>query len=276
MAHDQARVPAKRRVVGHRLFDVVTMSFLVAYALFVVGLIWSVVSFSDLPSLVRALSSKEVLFAIRLSLITATSAMVLSVIIGVPAAYALSRREFPGKAIVDTLLDLPVVLPPIAAGMALLALFKTSVGDVADWFGLKFVFEPEGIVVAQFTVVCALGIRVLKSGFDSLDPRYERVARTLGFSQWQTFRRIVLPMSGKAILAAAVITWARAMGEFGATVVLCGATSFKTEVLSIAIFLNLAVADIEAALAITLILMFISLVTLLFFKRFGERAHLVD
>jgi molybdate transport system permease protein len=276
MAQDPASILPRWRVVPRRLFDAVTMSFLIAYALFVLGLIWSVVSFSDLRSLIAALSSKEVLFAIRLSLITATSAMVLSVAIGVPAAYALSRKQFPGKAVVDTLLDLPVVLPPIAAGMALLALFKTSVGDVTDWLGLKFVFEPAGIVVAQFTVVCALGIRVLKSGFDSLDPKYERVARTLGFSQWQTFRRIVLPMSAKAILAAAVITWARAMGEFGATVVLCGATSFKTEVLSIAIFLNLAVADIKAALAITLILMFISLVTLLFFKRFGERAHLVD
>jgi len=276
MAQDSVSIPLKRRVVPRRLFDAVTMSFLMAYALFVVGLIWSVVSFSDLRSLVSALSSREVLFAVRLSLITATSAMVLSVVIGVPAAYALSRKQFPGKSVVDTLLDLPVVLPPIAAGMALLALFKTPVGDLTDWLGLKVVFEPTGIVVAQFTVVCALGIRVLKSGFDSLDPRYERVARTLGFSQWQTFRKIVLPMCARAILAAAVITWARAMGEFGATVVLCGATSFKTEVLSIAIFLNLAVADIEAALAITLILMFISLVTLLFFKRFGERAHLVD
>lgn len=276
MAQDSVSIPLKRRMVPRGLFDAVTMSFLMAYALFVVGLIWSVVSFSDLRSLVSALSSREVLFAVRLSLITATSAMVLSVVIGVPAAYALSRKQFPGKSVVDTLLDLPVVLPPIAAGMALLALFKTPVGDLTDWLGLKVVFEPTGIVVAQFTVVCALGIRVLKSGFDSLDPRYERVARTLGFSQWQTFRKIVLPMCARAILAAAVITWARAMGEFGATVVLCGATSFKTEVLSIAIFLNLAVADIEAALAITLILMFISLVTLLFFKRFGERAHLVD
>lgn len=249
------------------------MGFLLGYALFVMGLIWSVISFSGLGSLVRALTSREVLFAIRLSLITATSTMVLSMIVGVPAAYALSRRQFPGKAIVDTLLDLPFVLPPIAAGMALLALFQTPVGDATDWLGLDFVFEPQGIVLAQFTVVSALGIRVLKSAFDSLDPRYERVARTLGFSQWQAFRKIVLPLSGRAILAAAVITWARAMGEFGATIVFCGATTLKTEILSIAIFLNLAVADVQAALAITLILIFISLVTLLFFKRFGERAY---
>ena len=272
---EQARPSPRKSAVVERAFGCITAAFLALYALFVLGLIWSAISFSSLAAISRALTSREVLFAIRLSLITATSTMVASMIVGLPAAYALSRRQFRGKAIVDTLLDLPVVLPPIAAGVALLALFQTRVGDVADRLGLDLAFTPQGIVLAQFTVVSALGIRVLKSAFDGLDPRYERVARTLGFSQWQAFAKITLPLSARAIVAAAVITWARAMGEFGATVVFCGATAFKTEVLSIAIFMNLAVADVHAALAVTLILMFISLVTLLLFKRFGERAYAV-
>lgn len=265
----------RRGRLAQSAFDQVTSAFLVMYTLFIAALIWATMDFSSVASFYDALTSREVLFAIRLSLITATFTALLSVAVGLPTAYALSRRQFRGKAFVDTLLDLPVVLPPVAAGVALLALYQSPLGTVAKRSGLDLVFTPEGIILAQFTVVSALGIRVLKASFDGLDPRYERVARTLGFSPWQTFVKIVLPLSSRAIVAAAVMTWARAMGEFGATIVFAGATSFRTEVLSIAIFLNLAVADLDAALAITLILMVISLATLLLFRRFGERSAVV-
>ncbi|MFQ6098445.1 MAG: hypothetical protein ACE5O2_12035, partial [Armatimonadota bacterium] len=158
----------RRSVLAERTFTYVTTAFLVAYALFVLGLIWGAISFSDAASLTRALTSREVLFAIRLSLITATVTMIRCMVVGLPAAYALSRLQFRGKSIVDTLLDLPVVLPPIAAGVALLALFQTSLGGVAERLRMAFVFTPRGIVLAQFTVVCALGFRVLKSAFDGL------------------------------------------------------------------------------------------------------------
>ena len=264
-----------RAPFAQRTFSAVTLTFLGVYALFIVALIWGTANFSSLGAVLHALSSREVLFAIKLSLITSTATSMLSVLVGLPAAYALSRHRFPGKALIDTLIDLPVVLPPIAAGVALLAFFKSAPGGLIEHFTGDLAFTPQGIVLAQFTVVSALGVRVLKSAFDSLDPRYERVARTLGFSQWQAFRKIVLPLSSRAIIAAAVMTWARAMGEFGATIIFCGATSFRTEVLSIAIFLNMAVADLDSALAITLILMLISLSALLLFKRFGERTVVV-
>lgn len=170
----------------------------------------------------------ELLFAVKLSLITATTATLLATLIGVPAAYALSRTQFPGKTAVDTLLDLPIVLSPVALGTALLAFFSTPPGRLLD-FG--FVFGTLGIVLAQFVIVVSLMIRLMKTGFDSVNRRYEDVACTLGCTPFKTFWRITLPLSKNALASAVLLCWARAIREFGATVTLAGATRFKTETL---------------------------------------------
>jgi molybdate transport system permease protein len=123
---------------------------------------------------------------------------------------------------------------------------------------LRFVFEVPGIILAQFTVVVGLAVRLLKSTFDSIDPRYEQVGRTLGCSKGRVFFKVVLPLAKNGLIAAAVLTWARSVGEFGATVTLAGATKMKTETLPVAIFLNLATAHVERAIAVIFILIAIA------------------
>jgi molybdate transport system permease protein len=124
-------------------------------------------------------------------------------------------------------------------------------------------------------VVCALAIRLLKSSFDSIDQRYEQVSRTLGCSKFEAFFRVTLPLAKNGLIAAAVLTWARAMGEFGATVTLAGATPMKTETLPVAIFLSMANADIGKAIAVIFILVVIAGVALLLLRKITGRRHLV-
>ena len=241
------------------------------YLLFLLALAGAALAFIDRRTLCSYLHCPEVLFAIRLSLVTATVSTVLAMAVAVPAAYALSRFRYPGRGLVDTFLDLPLVLPPIALGFLILAFFQTPPGEALQRHTLRFVFEVPGIILAQFTVISGLAIRVLKSTFDDLSPRYERVARTLGFNRWQAFWQIELPLARNGLIAGGVLTWARAMGEFGATVIVAGATAMKTEVLSIAIFLNWQSIKIEQGMAITLLLIAISLAGLLAFKRLATR-----
>jgi len=262
-----------RGTAGERAFIWATASALGLLALFFVGLVVSMLAYVDGRTLLRALLSEEVLFAIRLSLVTATLATILSLAVAIPAAYAISKGRFPGKGIVDSLLDLPIVISPIALGTALLIFFSTPVGGLIDARVLKVVFAKPGIVLAQFTVVSALATRLLKSTFDDIDPRYERVARTLGCSKLEVFFKVTLPLARNGLIAAFVLTWARAVGEFGATVTLAGATTMRTETLPIAIYLSLASADVGKAVAVTLILIAMAVSALIAVRRVTGRIY---
>ena len=245
-------------------FKALVLGCLSLLTAFLVVIVLSVLTYTGLDVLLSALFSEEIRFAIRLSVLSAGASTAMALIIGIPAAYALSRFDFPGKDIVDAISYIPIIMPPIALGAALLIFFNTP---LASWARDIFVFQPLGIVLAQFTVIVGLVVRLLKSSFDSLDPRYEDVARVFGFSRLQSFLRVVLPLSKKGLMAAAVIAWTRAVGEFGATVTLAGATRFKTETLSIAIFLSLATADVAKASAAVLILLFLTLASLVLVKK---------
>lgn len=261
---------------GERAFRASTISALVVLVVFFVGIFASLLAYANWDTLVQALLSKEILFAIRLSVTTATIATVISILIAVPVAHAISRNVFPGKDIVDSLLDLPIVISPIALGAALLVFFNTPVGAAIDDNVLRFVFAVPGIVLAQITVISALAIRLLKSTFDSIDPRYEQVARTLGCSKPEAFFRVTLPLARDGLIAAAILTWARAVGEFGATVTLAGATAMRTETLPIAIFLSLASADIEKAVAVIFVLIIIAVIALLVIRKIIGRRYRYD
>jgi len=258
---------------GERVFRVATISALALLAVFFIGIIVSTLSYTDWSTFIAALTSDEILFAIRLSLMTATIAAAISLIIAVPVAYAISRSRFPGKDIVDSLLDLPIVISPVALGAVLLVFFNTPLGSSINDNVIRFVFAVPGIVLAQVTVISALAIRLLKSTFDSIDPRYEQVARTLGCSKPEAFFRVTLPMARDGLVAASILTWARAIGEFGATVMLAGATALKTETLPTAIFLSLASADVEKAIAVILVLIFIAVVALLVIRKLIGRRY---
>ncbi len=154
----------------------------------------------------------------------------------------------------------------MALGAALLVFFNTPLGAGINNHVIKFVFALPGIILAQITVISALAIRLLKSTFDSIDPRYEQVARTLGCSKPEAFFRVTLPLARDGLIASGILTWARALGEFGATVTLAGATAMKTETLPTAIFLSLASADVEKAIAVIFVLIVIAVVALLVYQ----------
>ena len=256
-------------------FRLATVTVLGLLTLFFVVILLSLLTCTSLSTLLTVLTSPEILFAVRLSLTTATIAAVISMLVAIPVAYALSQTTFPGKAIIDTILDLPIVVSPIALGAALLVFFNTAAGEAIENRLMRFVFEVPGIVLAQFTIVNALAIRLLKSTFDSIDPRYEQVGRTLGYTKTGAFIRITLPLARNGLIAAFVLTWARALGEFGATVTLAGAMKMKTETLPVAIFLNLATADVEKAVAVVCILIVIALGALLVLRKTtGRRENL--
>ncbi len=259
---------------GERAFNWATLSALALLSLFFVGIVVSMLSYTNWSTFLSVLLSDEILFAIKLSLITATIATIASVLIAIPVAYAISNTKFFGKDIVDSLLDLPIVISPIALGAALLVFFSTRAGaGIND--NVRFVFAVPGIVLAQFTVVCALAVRLLKSTFDGIDPRYEQVCRTLGCSKPEAFFRVVLPLGRDGIIASGILTWARAVGEFGATVTLAGATAMKTETLPIAIFLSLASADIDKAIAVIFILIIIAVIALLVIRKLIGRRYAI-
>jgi len=238
---------------------------------FYFGLLASLLFFTSGKGLLEALVHPNTLFSIRLSLIAATMATFLAVLIGLPSAYALSRFEFMGKRILDTFLEIPIIMSPIALGASFLIFFNTPIGELIQTKGIFFVFEVPGIILAQFASIAGLATRLMKSSLDEISPRYEAVARSLGSSPWQAFYRITLPLSFKGLLASVILSWAKAVGEFGATVTLAGAMPGKTETMPIAIFTALSSANIEKAIVLILILVFLGLGTLYAVRLTGKK-----
>ncbi len=251
----------------NRLFNVVTVAAVSLLSFFFLFLIASMVVELGQQSSVKAPHASEVFFALKLSLLTATAASLLAVLVSLPVAYLLSRYQFFGKDLLDTLLDLPIVLSPIALGAMLLIFFNTPLGQhIEQRFG-PFVFDVKGIILAQFVVVVGLSIRLLKTSFEGVNVEYENLARTLGYNKVQVFFNVVLPMAARGLLASFLLVWARAIGEFGATVTLAGATTMKTETIPVAIYLSFESADISSALVFIIILISVSLAILFFVRK---------
>lgn len=218
-------------------------------------------------ALIASLQSAEIQYAILLSLATALISTLLCIGVALPVSYTLSRSRIPGIRIITVLLNLPIALPPIVAGLALLIFFgNTPVGNALSQLGVDVIFTPFGIIVAQFFVNVPSMIRIFKTTFSSISPRYEHVARTLGCSDAGGFWHVLLPMSRRGIIAGTIITWSKAMGEFGAVLMLAGATRMKTETLPIALFLNMSTGDLELAIGAATILIVIAGITLYCFE----------
>jgi molybdate transport system permease protein len=215
----------------------------------------------------------EIGFAIKLSLLTATISSIFAMLVSVPVSYLFSRHTFFGKNVLDSLLDLPIVLSPIALGAMLLIFFNTPLGKQIGQHLGPFVFEVKGIILAQFFVVVGLSIRLLRTTFEGIDTEYENLARTLGYNQLQVFFKEVLPMAGKGILSSFLLVWGKAIGEFGATVTLAGATTMKTETIPVAIYLSFESADVTSALVYITILIAISLSILFIVRSFKVPYH---
>jgi len=227
-----------------------------------IGIIISIIVWSNYSILISSLTSNEIIFAIGLSLLTALTSTSIALIIGIPTAYTLSRYSFRGKQVIEVMLMLPFAMPPIALGATLLLFFtNTFIGRIANSI-LRIVFEVPGIIIAQFTVILPMIIKILKSSFDMIDKKYEAVARTLGYGKFMTLIKVLLPMCRRGLVASFILGFSRALGEFGASVTLAGATRFKTETLPIAIYLSLSSGDVELTVALVMILISIAFITL--------------
>ncbi|WP_048152816.1 ABC transporter permease [Methanolacinia paynteri] len=241
--------------------------FVTAFILVVLLLI---VSYSGPEALVSSIFSDEMMFAIYLSIVTSVTSTGLCILFAIPVSYALARYEFPFKNLINTSIDLPLALPPLVAGVGLLLLFgQTALGKGLAAAGIEFIFTPLGIIVAQFFVNLPFMVRILRSTFQSVSPRYEYVARTLGCSELQAFIKVTLPMAKNGFFAGTVITWSRAIGEFGAALMVAGATRMKTESLPVAVFLNMSTGDLDMATAAATILIIIAIISLYVFERYG-------
>lgn len=213
--------------------------------------------------------------SIRLSFVTSTITSVLAIILAVPSAYALSRFRFRGAAVIDTIIDLPIVIPPLIAGVALLIFFRQfPLGRFIEQHVTPVVYTRTGIIVAQFFVASAFSIRAVKAAFDGVNPRFEMVARSLGDGPWRAFRRVALPLARNGIVAGFVMTWARSMGEFGPIMMLAGATPGKTDVLPVSAFLNMSAGHVEASIAIAVLMIALAAGTLVAFKKLGGKGYL--
>ena len=256
-----------RRGRGRQPFKGVPLPLLVPALLGLAFLILPLVAllvrapWSTLPD---QLTSAEVWQALRLSLVCATAATALSLLIGVPLAWLLARTEFPGRGLVRALVTLPLVLPPVVGGVALLmALGRNGiVGQWLDsWFGVTLPFTTAGVIVAETFVAMPFLVISVEGTLRAADPRYEEAATTLGASRFTAFRRVTLPLIAPGIAAGAVLAWARALGEFGATITFAGNFPGRTQTMPLAVYLALQ-SDPAAAIALSLVLLAVSIAVL--------------
>jgi molybdate transport system permease protein len=219
-------------------------------------------------ALYHILTSPEIHYSIILSLLSCTCAALLSLWVAIPCGYLMSRYDFPGKKLIDGILDIPIVLPPLVVGISLLALFRLPpFSYLSSWV----VFEIPAIILAQFMVACAFAVRTLRVTFDRIPERFEKVAMTLGASRGKAFFTVVLPQAHFGIVTALTLAWARSLGEFGPILVFAGSTSFKTEVLPTSVFLELQSGSLKGTLVVSLIMIVISTVVLVCARMLGMR-----
>ncbi|GAA2090244.1 ABC transporter permease [Kitasatospora saccharophila] len=216
---------------------------------------------SALPQL---LTEPEVWQALKLSLLSATLATGVALVLGVPLAWLLARTEFPGRRLVRALVTLPLVLPPVVGGVALLLVLGRNgiLGRWLDsWTGITLPFTTTGVVLAEAFVAMPFLVISVEGALRAADPRYEEAAATLGASRLTAFRRVTLPLVAPGIGAGAVLAWARALGEFGATITFAGNFPGRTQTMPLAVYLAME-SDPEAAIALSLVLLTVSVAVL--------------
>jgi molybdate transport system permease protein len=236
----------------------------------VLGLVFLVLPLGGLlvrapwPTLLVRLAEPQVLEALRLSLVTATLATAFCLLLGVPLAWLLARARFPGRRVVRALVTVPLVLPPVVGGVALLLVLGRR-GLVGQWldatFGLTLPFTSAGVVVAEAFVAMPFLVISVEGALRAADQRFEEAAATLGASRWTVFRRVTLPMVAPGVVAGGVLCWARALGEFGATITFAGNFPGRTQTMPLAVYLALE-TEPEAAIVLSLVLLAVSVIIL--------------
>jgi molybdate transport system permease protein len=226
----------------------------------------------DLQDFLGSMSDPVVLNALWLSLLTATASTIIVLTFGTPIAYINAHYNYRGKTIVDTITDIPAVMPPAVAGLALLMAFgrRGILGQYLHLFGIDIAFTTAAVILAQVFVASPFYIRQARIGFQSVDSQYEDAARTMGSSRVRTFTRISLPLASAGLLSGAIMAWARALGEFGATIMFAGNMPGRTQTMPLAIYSSLE-GDMVPALSISIVLVTISFGVILVVKLLGRR-----
>jgi molybdate transport system permease protein len=208
-------------------------------------------------SLLPRLAEPQVLEALRLSLVTASIATVVCLVLGVPLAWVLARTEIPGRRLLRALITVPLVLPPVVGGVALLLVLGRR-GLIGQWldsaFGVSLPFTTAGVVIAEAFVAMPFLVISVEGALRAADRRFEEAAATLGASRWTAFRRVTLPLVAPGVVAGAVLCWARALGEFGATITFAGNFPGRTQTMPLAVYLALE-TEPEAAIVLSLVLL---------------------
>jgi molybdate transport system permease protein len=240
-----------------KLFTAVIRGFsvlmLLLFGLPLAALIWRAVI---LTTGQLNLGTSNLITSLTISLLTTLVSMLTIIAFGTPLAYLLSRESNNVMKILGTLVELPIVMPPVVAGLALLSAFGRSglLGTPLNFLGIQLTFTPAAVIIAQVFVSSPFYIRAAQSSFDSLPPELEEAARIDGASAWMTFRQIVLPLSSPALVSGLLLSWARALGEFGATILFAGNLAGSTQTMSLLVFTALE-RDLGATYTTALILL---------------------
>lgn len=241
------------------IFDFICIIITLLVVVFIAAILLTVV-FKGAPHISVMLMSKEMIFAIKMSLSTASISTFICILVAMPTTYALTSTNMPMKKLFIMVLEIPLSLPYLVLGVSLLLMCSSDLGkDFADK-GIRFVFSKNGIVLSQVVVNLPFAIKVLKTGFLEVDNRMVLIARMLGATKLKSFITITLPMVKNVLIGTVLLTWSRALGEFGATLMLVGVTRMKTETLPASIYLNIATGDIDKAMGSAFVLVIISII----------------
>lgn len=251
-------------------FEILTIIITFIVIIFTTALLLAIV-LKGIPYLGAAFYSEEVRFSIRLSLYTASIATLICMLLAIPTAYALTRTVFPFKKACQMIIELPLSMPYLVLGLSLLIVFSSDFGKALKELGFKVVFDKNGIIIAQTVVNLPFAIRFIRTAFEEVDERLEFISGSLGATKWERFITITLPLARNGILSTIILTWSRALGEFGATLMLVGATRMKTETLTTSIYLNLATGDTGASMASATVILIISLLSLFLTNWIGRK-----
>lgn len=271
MTHSARRFTAR---LPHRwIFILPSLILLALLGLPLVALMWRAFS----QDFFRYVLAPTALSALGLSLLTSVATVILSILTGTPLAFLLSRWKFPLKTGLELLIDLPVVLPPSVAGLALLITFGRQ-GLFGAWLakvGISLPFTTVAVIIAQTFVSAPLFVRSARLGFSAIDRQLVEAATVEGADEWQIFRYIMFPLGRRAFLTGLILTWTRALGEFGATLLFAGNLVGKTQTMPLAIFLGFE-QGLGVAIALSVLLIIISLILLWVARSLGEKTRLGD
>lgn len=249
-----------KRFGGHSFQRIcILLTFL---TVFIIGGNVAVIVLHGLKSLPKCIVNPETLFAIQLSMRSACISTMLCFLLAIPAAYTLTRSKIPCGSFIEVIMELTMSLPNIVLGLSMLMIFSSYFGKALRAAGFSVVFSSRGVILAQLVINLPFAVKLAATAFRGVDQKLERVAGLLGATPGKCFFTILLPLCKNALISALILVWSRALGEFGATLMLVGVTRMKTETLPASIYLNVSTNDLSSALASAFILLVISAVSL--------------